>query len=161
MSKKRVTAYLRLKETSLNETTAYTTLCRNINEYVAAHEDWELTEVYMDEGGAKKRTAFARLLDDCKAGKLDVIIAQNVGRFGKDVLEAVNIAQELARRTPPVGVIFRQENIDSLAPDNEAMLRILRSIALHEKEMRSMAMRYSWQIRKERGLVGKAGASNG
>ncbi len=57
---------------------------KNIRDY-ANHNDWELIELYSDAGiSAKKnshRPSLARLMEDAKAGKFDVVIVDKVDRF--------------------------------------------------------------------------------
>jgi elongation factor G len=50
-------------------------------EYISNQEDWELIEVYYDEGitgtSTKKRDGFNRMIADCEAGKIDVVYNAN------------------------------------------------------------------------------------
>ena len=43
-------------------------------EFISKHEDYELVDIYADEGisatNTKKRDAFNRLIQDCRAGKV-------------------------------------------------------------------------------------------
>lgn len=63
---------------------------------VAYITQWLLVDVYMDTASGKEGTArkeFARMLEDCKAHKIEIILIKNISRFGRDIvgiLEALN-----------------------------------------------------------------------
>lgn len=51
-------------------------------EYILKHEDYELVDIYADEGisatNTKKRDAFNRLIQDCRDGKVDRILGTEI-----------------------------------------------------------------------------------
>lgn len=53
-------------------------------EYIAKHPNWELVDIYADEGisatSVKNRREFIRLMNDCKDGKIDLML--NIGDRG-------------------------------------------------------------------------------
>lgn len=124
-------------------------------DYISKHEDYELVDIYADEGisatNTKKRDAFNRLIQDCKAGKVDRILVKSISRFARNTLDCIKYVREL--KELGVGVTFEKENIDSLDSKGEVLLTILSSLA--QDESRSISENATWGIRKkfERGEV--------
>ncbi|BCK45760.1 serine recombinase [Streptococcus suis] len=124
-------------------------------EFISKHEDYELVDIYADEGisatNTKKRDAFNRLIQDCRAGKVDRILVKSISRFARNTLDCIKYVREL--KELGVGVTFEKENIDSLDSKGEVLLTILSSLA--QDESRSISENATWGIRKkfERGEV--------
>lgn len=124
-------------------------------DYISKHEDYELVDIYADEGisatNTKKRDAFNRLIQDCRAGKVDRILVKSISRFARNTLDCIKYVREL--KELGVGVTFEKENIDSLDSKGEVLLTILSSLA--QDESRSISENATWGIRKkfERGEV--------
>lgn len=124
-------------------------------EFISKHEEYELVDIYADEGisatNTKKRDAFNRLIQDCRAGKVDRILVKSISRFARNTLDCIKYVREL--KELGVGVTFEKENIDSLESKGEVLLTILSSLA--QDESRSISENATWGIRKkfERGEV--------
>jgi prophage lambdaSa04, site-specific recombinase, resolvase family len=124
-------------------------------EYILKHEDYELVDIYADEGisatNTKKRDAFNRLIQDCRDGKVDRILVKSISRFARNTLDCIKYVREL--KELGIGVTFEKENIDSLDSKGEVLLTILSSLA--QDESRSISENSTWGIRKkfERGVV--------
>ena len=91
-----------------------------------------------------KRDEFKRMLADCEAGKIDIILTKSISRFARntvDLLETVRHLKDLG-----VEVRFEKERIRSMDGDGELMLTILASFA--QEESRSISDNVKWGIRK-------------
>ena len=91
-----------------------------------------------------KRDEFKRMLADCEAGKIDIILTKSISRFARntvDLLETVRHLKDLG-----VEVQFEKERIRSMDGDGELMLTILASFA--QEESRSISDNVKWGIRK-------------
>ena len=159
MNKKQVAVYRRLKECPVDGTSVYMVIQEQAKQAVSEHEDWELAGIYLDEGGVKVREGFERLLFDCKAGKINIILAQSTSRFGRNSIEAVDTALILSEQQPPVGVVFQDEKLDSLAPDGKDKLYFIGMQAAEQREFRSNVMRHSHAVRKRYEQLTKEGAA--
>ena len=145
-AKKRVAAYARVsssKDASLQSLSAQISY---YSAYIQRHTGWEYAGVYADEATGTKdsRNEFQRLLSDCRAGSIDIIMTKSISRFARntvDLLETVRDLKELG-----VGVYFEREKIHSLSADGELMLTILASFA--QEESRSVSENCKWRIRK-------------
>ena len=124
-------------------------------DYILKHKDYELVDIYADEGisatNTKKRDAFNRLIQDCRGGKVDRILVKSISRFARNTLDCIKYVREL--KELGIGVTFEKENIDSLDSKGEVLLTILSSFA--QDESRSISENSTWGIRKkfERGVV--------
>lgn len=81
--------------------------------------NWELVDFYIDEGASapnmESAKEWCRLLNDCFAGKVDLIITQKVSNVSKKHYEISLLARMLAALDRPVGIYFVSENIYTLA----------------------------------------------
>ena len=50
--------------------------------------------IYADEGisatNTKKREQFLKMIKDCKAGRIDMIITKSISRFARNTLDCLN-----------------------------------------------------------------------
>ena len=109
---------------------------------------YEFAGVYADEGitgtNTKKRDEFNRMIADCRARKMDMIITKSISRFARNTLDCLNYVREL--RELGIGVIFEKENINTLDAKGEVLLTILSSLA--QDESRSISENCTWGIRR-------------
>lgn len=70
-----------------------------LKDEVAKHPEWELVELYADQGTfgkGKKRYDFERMLNDADEHKFDCIIVKNMRRFSQDMVEALRAVHRLS-----------------------------------------------------------------
>ena len=110
--KKRVAAYVRV---SCEKQTMRHSLSAQVSYYSAWIQrriDWAFAGVYADDpisGTKDNRVEFQRLLADCRAGKIDMIITKSISRFARNTLVTLAILREL--KELEVNVFFERENI--------------------------------------------------
>ena len=152
---KRVAAYCRVSTDNLDQANSLESQQRYFNEYIKRNPLWELYEVYVDEGisgtSTKKRTSFNRMIDDAKNKKFDLIITKEISRFARNTLDSIGYTRELKRHG--IGVIFMNDNINTLDADAELRITIMSSIA--QEESRKTSDRVKWGQRRmmEQGVV--------
>ena len=118
------------------------------SEHIQSHPDWEYAGVYVDEaltGTKDDRDGFQRLLADCRAGKIDMVLTKSISRFARNTVTLLETVREL--KTLGVDVYFEEQNIHSLSGDGELMLTILASYA--QEESRSVSENCKWRIRQK------------
>ncbi|MCS4487546.1 recombinase family protein [Streptococcus sp. SQ9-PEA] len=148
-------AYCRVSTDQDEQLSSYENQVQYYRDYILQHEDYELVDIYADEGisatNTKKRDAFNRLIQDCREGKIDRILVKSISRFARNTLDCIQYVREL--KELGIGVTFEKENIDSLDSKGEVLLTILSSLA--QDESRSISENATWGIRKkfERGEV--------
>ena len=121
---------------------------RYYTELITRNPDYEMVDIYADEGisgtNTKKRDDFNRMIADCRAGKMDLIITKSISRFARNTLDCLNYVREL--KDLGIGIIFEKENINTLDAKGEVLLTILSSLA--QDESRSISENSTWGIRR-------------
>ena len=116
--------------------------------YIQSNPQYEYVDIYADEGitgtSTKKRDAFNRMIEDCRAHKIDLIITKSISRFARNTLDCLNYVREL--KGLGIGIIFEKENINTLDAKGEVLLTILSSLA--QDESRSISENSAWGIRR-------------
>ena len=115
--------------------------------YIAEHEQYEMAGIYADEGisgtSTKKREQFRRMIEDCRAGMIDIVITKSISRFARNTQDCLNYMRELRERGIPI--IFEKENINSMEAGGELLFTILSSLA--QDESRNISENCKWGIR--------------
>lgn len=115
---KRVCAYCRVSTDDVNQTSSYELQKNHYEDMIKEHQGWELVGIYADEGisgtSLKHRDEFNRMIEDCKAGKIDLIVTKSVSRFARNIVDCIAKVRELANMIPQVGVFFETEHIYTL-----------------------------------------------
>ncbi|AKA72359.1 recombinase family protein [Clostridium scatologenes] len=146
-TKKRVAAYARVssgKDEMLHSLSAQVSYYSN---FIQKHAGWEYAGVYADEaitGTKELRPGFQKLLDQCRNGKIDMVITKSISRLARNTVTMLETVREL--KDLNIDVYFEKENIHSVSGDGELMLTILASFA--QEESRSVSENCKWRIRK-------------
>lgn len=147
-AKKKVAAYARISMESERMHHSLSAQISYYNALIQKKPEWEFAGVYADDGisgtGTAKRSEFLRMIADCEAGKIDIILTKSIQRFARntvDLLETVRHLKDIG-----VEVRFEKENINSMSGDGELMLSILASFA--QEESRSISENVKWGTRK-------------
>lgn len=146
--RKRVAAYARV---SMEKDAMLHSLAAQVSYYserIQRNPEWEYVGVFADYGltGTKEtRPEFQRMLQECREGKIDLILVKSISRFARNTLTLLNTVREL--KGLGIGVYFEEQKLDSLSGDGEFMLTILASFA--QEESRSVSENCKWRIRKK------------
>ena len=148
LQKKRVAAYCRVSTDQEEQLSSYEAQVNYYTNYIEKHPDYEFAGIYADEGisgtTTKKREQFNRMIEDCKAGKIDMIITKSISRFARNTLDCLNFVRQL--KDLGIGVTFEKEAIFTLDSKGEVLLSILSSLA--QDESRSISENSTWGIRR-------------
>ena len=146
--KKRVAAYCRVSTDQEEQLSSYEAQVNYYTTYIEKQPDYECAGIYADEGisgtSTKKREQFNKMIADCKAGKIDMIITKSISRFARNTLDCLNFVRLL--KDLGIGVVFEKENIFTLDSKGEVLLSILSSLA--QDESRSISENSTWGIRR-------------
>lgn len=113
---------------------------------------WLLVDIYIDIASSKtgsSRKEFTRMIEDCKAHKIEIILTKNIRRFGRDTVEMLEALNQL--KVLGVRVIFEQEDLDTVNLDSDLMISIIESIAQAENESRSDNIKWGIKQRAANG----------
>ena len=114
---------------------------------IQQHMGWIYAGAYVDEGitGTKEdRPGFIKLMEDCRAGLIDMVITKSVTRFARNTVVLLDSIREL--KGLGIDVFFEKENIHTLSADGELMISILASYA--QEESRSASENQKWRVKR-------------
>lgn len=144
----RVAAYCRVSTDSDAQLESLETQKTHYENYINSRDDWEFAGLYFDEGTtgtkADKRPKLMRLIEDCKAKKVDFVITKSISRFSRNTTDCLDIVRTLLNLNIPV--YFEKENINTGSMESELFLSILSSMA--EGESTSISENNKWGIKK-------------
>ena len=153
---KRVAAYARVssgKDAMLHSLSAQVSYYSDL---IQKRRGWIYCGVYADEamtGTKDDRASFQRMLDDCRAGQIDLILTKSISRFARNTVSILRIVREL--KDMGVDVFFEEQNIHTMSADGELMLTILASYAQEESLSVSENCKWYWRQRMKDGhMVG-------
>ena len=145
---KRVAAYCRVSTDSEEQITSYVNQKKFYTDMIARNTEWEFAGLYADEGisgtRADKRPEFNNMIKACLAGKIDYIITKSVSRFARNTVDCLDYVRLLRARG--IGILFEEQNIDTLKSDSELYLVIYAGFAQSESESNSKNI--TWSDRK-------------
>lgn len=144
---KKVAAYARV---STGKDAMLHSLSSQVSYYsklIQSHTGWVYVGVYSDEaltGTKKNRDGFQKMLSDCRAGKINMIITKSISRFARNTVTLLETVREL--KALEVDVFFEEQNIHTISAEGELMLTILASYA--QEESLSASENQKWRVRK-------------
>lgn len=155
---KRVAVYVRVSTDNIQQTSSYELQKNYYEDMVSRNANWTLVDIYADEGisgtSLNKRDEFNRMIADCMAGKIDMIITKSVSRFARNIVDCVTIVRKLkAHRPNAIGVFFETEHIFTLKDNSEMSLNFTATMAQEESHVKSSIMNASIEMRFSHGIV--------
>ena len=151
--KKNLAAYCRVSSDSEDQIHSFAAQIRRYSVYAKEHPEYELVDIYADEGltgtDINKRDEFLRMLRDCKAGKIDMIITKSVSRFARntiELLETLRMLKELG-----VSVLFEEQGLLTEQLNSEVLVTLPGMAAQTESESISGNLRWIYQKRMASG----------
>ena len=149
----RVAAYARVSMESERLEHSLSSQVSRYNELIQRNPGWEYAGVFADSGisgTSTERPEFQRLMAECEAGHIDLILTKSISRFARntlDMLVAIRRLKELG-----IAVRFEKENIDTMTAKGELLMTLLASFA--QEESRSISDNVKWGTRKrfEKGI---------
>ena len=137
---KRVAAYCRVSTDKEQQEHSFETQKEMYTEMIMMKPNWQMAGIYADEGItgtiAKKRPDFMRMIEDCRKGKIDIIITKSVSRFSRNNLDCLLYVRELKELGIPI--IFEKEGINTLQVSSELLITLFSGLSQAESESISM-----------------------
>lgn len=94
---------------------------------IKANKAWTLTGIFADEGipgtSTRNRPAFNEMIQQCKQGKINIILTQSIATFARNTVDCLNYVRAL--KELGIAVIFEKENINTLNVDDETLMTML------------------------------------
>lgn len=141
-------AYCRVSTSSDLQDGSFEAQCAYYRRLITGNPALVLVDVYGDHGKSgrsmKDRKELNRLIRDCEAGKVDLVLTKSISRFARNMMECVETIRHLSALG--VRVCFEKEGLDTRTMGGELMLGILAAIA--QEESNSIALNMQWSRRK-------------
>src|SRR5450432_3296600 len=119
-----------------------------------AHAGWTLVRVKYDDGGFSggntERPALQRLLDDVRAGKIDVIVVYKVDRLTRSLADFAKLVELFDRHG--VSFVSVTQQFNTTTSMGRLTLNVLLSFAQFEREVTSERIRDKIAASKRKGL---------
>lgn len=144
-----VAAYCRVSTDSDAQLESLDAQKEHYKNYITSRDDWTFAGLYYDEGitgtKADKRPMLLRLIEDCKAKKIDFVITKSISRLSRNTTDCLKIVRSLLSLNIPI--YFEKENIWTLDSKGELLITIMSSLA--QEESRSISENTTWGKRKQ------------
>ena len=142
----RVAAYCRVSSLMEQQESSYEAQVQYYTEKIQSTPNWKLVGIYADDGksgtNTKKRLDFHAMIDDCMAGKIDMVLTKSVSRFARNTVDLLTTIRKLKEKN--IAVVFEKEGINTLEASGELLITILSSQA--QEESRNISENCRWGI---------------
>lgn len=155
----RVAAYCRVSTNDEEQAKSYNSMIAYYTEKIDKNPEWENAGIYADQAvtGTKtdKREGFNRLISDCMAGKIDLVLTKSIPRFARNTMDTIKYVRLLSDKG--IAIQFETESINTMK-DGEFILTLLSSVAQQEVTNTSANVTKGLKMKMSRGeIVGFAG----
>ena len=134
MKKIRTAAYCRVSTALELQEGSYELQESYFTNLIETNPEMELAGIYGDKGKSglsiAGRPGLQKLLEDCRAGRVDLILTKSISRLARNMADCSQIIQEL--RNLGVSIVFEKENINSQDEKFSLILNIFAAIAQEE-----------------------------
>ena len=146
VKKLRVAAYIRVSTDSLDQENSLKNQRMHYEKMIPSNPLWEYIGVFQDEGisgtSMHNRKGLLRLIEECKAGNIDLIVVKEVSRLARNTRDCLDTAEQLAELDPPVGIFFENNNLNTLETGSKIFLTVLAMCAELESELKSRSVEF-------------------
>lgn len=144
----RAAAYCRVSTRSDLQDGSFEIQMEYYRKYIESREEMQLVGLYGDHGKSgrsmTKREELNRLLNDCREGKIDLVLTKSVSRFARNLSECISTVRMLKEQG--VSIFFEREGLYTGDAGSELLLSILAAIA--QEESNSIGQNLKWARRK-------------
>ena len=147
--KTRVAAYCRVSTLMASQETSIEGQQRHFERLFSQDPEWECAGIFLETGvtgtKAEVRPELQRLLAQCRAGRIDLVLTKSISRFARNTQDCLALVREL--NGLGVHLFFEKENIYTLDSKGELLITIMSSLA--QEESRSISENVTWGRRKQ------------
>ncbi len=152
---KKVGIYCRVSTNEKEQLYSLTAQISALTRAVANVSQWRLADVFIDIASARgesPRREFERLIRECEAHNISVVLTKSISRFGRDTVETLSAINRL--KVAGVRIIFEGENLDTDEVDSSLWISVMESFAQAENESRSENIRLGLSYKAANGTSG-------
>lgn len=130
----RVAAYIRVSTDENDQENSFINQYDHYMNLIKKKPEWDFVDMYADNGitgtAMKKRDDFNRLIEDCRDGKIDLVLVKSISRFARNTYDCIKTVRML--KALGVDVYFEKENINTQTMKTETEFAALSSMAQDE-----------------------------
>lgn len=152
---KHVVIYARVSSNTMEQLDSLKAQISGLTKFVSGHNNWKLVDIHIDIASFKKgsvRSAFPEMIEECKAGLMDIVVVKNISKLGRDTVEVLDAINTL--REAEVRIIFRQEELDTLTVGSSLLISTIEACTQAENETRSDNIKWGIKQRASNGNLG-------
>lgn len=146
--KLRAAAYVRVSTDSTQQEGSLLLQKEYYENLIKTNPEYEFAGIYEDDGitatSVEKRKGFLKLMDDCRAGKIDLIMTKSISRFARNLGDLLHYVNMLNSLKPPVEIRFEADRISTFGASGEILLMVLGLCAQEESRIKSEAI--TWAV---------------
>lgn len=151
----RVAAYCRVSTLQERQETSYEAQVNYYTEKINSNPEWIFAGIYADDGKSatmiRKRNDFQAMIDDCMAGKIDMVLTKSISRFARNTVDSLTNIRKLKEKN--IAVFFEKEGINTMGDGGEMLITILSSQAQEESRNLSENVHWGYVRQFEKGIV--------
>jgi len=151
----KVAAYCRVSTTLEQQESSYDAQISYYTEKIKSNPNWKCAGIFADDGKSgtnlKKRDDFNAMIEECMAGKVDMVITKSVSRFARNTVDSLQTTRKLKEKN--IAIFFEKESINTLEGTGELLITILSSQA--QEESRNLSENTKWGLTRkyENGII--------
>lgn len=152
---KNVGIYCRVSTSERDQLNSLSAQISALTRAISHVSQWKLSDTFVDIASAKgdsPRREFERMIQECEAHRISVILTKSISRFGRDTVDTLTALNRM--KASGVRVIFQEENIDTDDVDSNLLISVMESVAQSENESRSENIRMGLSFRAANGTSG-------
>lgn len=146
--KMRAAAYVRVSTDSIGQEGSLTLQREYYEKYIKNNPEYEFAGIYEDDGitatSVDKRKGFLKMIEDCLAGKIDLILTKSISRFARNLGDLLYYVNMLNSLEPPIEIYFEADRISTIGASGETLITLLGLFAQEESRLKSEAI--TWAI---------------
>jgi DNA invertase Pin-like site-specific DNA recombinase len=146
--KMRVAAYVRVSTDSAGQEGSLILQKEYYEDYIKRNPEYEFVGIYEDEGitatSVEKRKGFLKMIEDCRTGKIDLILTKSISRFARNLGDLLHYVNMLNSIEPPVEIYFEADRMSTLGTSGETLITLLGLFAQEESRLKSEAI--TWAV---------------
>ena len=151
----RVTFYARVSTDKTEQQGSLENQIQYYTDFIQKNPNWVYVPGYVDEGisgtSTYRRESFLRMIADAQHGRFDFIVTKEISRFSRNTLDSIQYTQQLLE--DGVGVLFQNDNLNTLDTDSEFRLVVMAGVAQDEVRKLSERLKFGFQQSIKNGHV--------
>lgn len=155
--KLKVAAYVRVSTELEQQKTSIKTQYSYYLYLILKDPRYILADIYIDDGKSGRTTEgrpeFKRMMEDCKAGRINLIITKSLSRFARNTVDTLTYLNMLKSLEPQVDVWFERENLRALDEKSNVLINLLSALGQEESVNIGEAIAWGRRSLAQRGIV--------